>query len=140
MARAPVGRGRLACQKSLRERRAKWLGNAIFKRLDLGNVERTMCVVPRLCSLKKRKWRRIFSVCNQLRGRVFTMLLCRDAMSEILRLLPFKITNPRENETEFLEAQAQRLGKVARAIKRMGVNPDNLETQPWDGEAGLKSY
>lgn len=130
MGRKPDGRGRRAKQARLRGKRARWLAKQIFQRLDIQRVERTLTIVPSICSLKKRRWRRIFSVLSMLKGRVYTAQLCRDTIVELVRLLPFRL-NPEGSFSSYVQAQGQQLCKLARSIKKM----DGLDTQALDAEA-----
>ena len=114
------GCGRMVKQRVLRSQRAKWLAFALFHRLDLDAVERSMVLIPAAVNLKKGRWRRTFAVLTCLEGRIYTKRMCQSVIRRLLRMVPFTISIPPNSTiSEFVMAQAERLQKVAKAAKRM---------------------
>lgn len=132
MARKAHGTGRLALQKKLRGDRSKFVAKLLLDRLDVGQIQRAMVIFPANSSLRKRKWRRVFSCLSFIAGRVYTKRLCCNVVKKILKALPFEINlKPGHSLATFVEAQGERMRRCARAIRKM---TDLEETQPLDAE------
>ena len=134
----PHGCGRMAKQRVLRSQRAKWLTFALFRRLDVDAVERSMVLIPAAVNLKKRRWRRTFAILTCLEGRVYTTRMCQSVIRRLLRMLPFTISiPPNSTSSEFVTAQAERLQKVAKAAKRM-MSLKQYAREAWLGVGNLR--
>ena len=127
MPREPDGEGRMAIQKKLRGDRGRLIAKLLLTNLDLKQVEKTTTLFPRNTSLRKRKWRRALRCLSFIHGRVYAKKLCCSVVKRVARCLPFQVNLQPGTTTEtWVEAQADRMRRCARAVRKMVLRRKRL--------------
>ena len=119
--RKPHGQGKLACQRAVRGKLTREVGDTLLSLLDEDTVEATGNLFPRKLDFRRRAIRPFLSL-QKYSGRVFTRKLCHSIVRYVVGRLPFSLPRaPRSSLDEVIQAQATRLQKLAKRSKRIAV-------------------